>query len=71
MPLAYSINQDQRNFAVKHGIFRIERVPYSFADYFLLRYPELQNDFPFLRVMWRHLIIQISMLCRLAKPTCR
>ena len=54
MPLAYSINQDQRNFAVKHGIFRIERVPYSFADYFLLRYPELQNDFPFLRVMWRH-----------------
>jgi hypothetical protein len=54
MPLAHSINQDQRNFAVKHGIFRIERVPYSFADYFLLRYPELQNDFPFLRVMWRH-----------------
>ena len=29
-------------------------MPYSFADYFLLRYPELQNDFPFLRVMWRH-----------------
>jgi hypothetical protein len=54
MPLAYSINQDQRNFAVKYGIFRIERVPYSFADYFLLRYPELQNDFPFLRVLWRH-----------------
>jgi hypothetical protein len=54
MPLRYSINPDQRNFAVQHGIFRIERVPYSFADYFFLRYPELQSDFPFLRVMWRH-----------------
>ena len=54
MPLDYSINQDQRNFAVKHGVFRIERVPYSFADYFFLRYPELQNDFPFLRVVWRY-----------------
>jgi hypothetical protein len=53
MPLVYSINQDQRNFAVKHGIFRIERVPYSFADYFFLRYPELQNEFPFFRVKWR------------------
>src|SRR4029453_17266439 len=54
MPLDYSINQDQRNFAVKHGIFRIERVPYSFADYFFLRYPEPQNEFPFLRVLWRY-----------------
>jgi hypothetical protein len=54
MPLVYSINQDQRNFSVKHGIFRIERVPYSFADYFFLRYPEVQNEFPFFRVVWRY-----------------
>jgi hypothetical protein len=54
MPLGYSINQDQRNFALKHGIFRLERVPYSFADYFFLRYPELQHEFPFLRVVWRY-----------------
>jgi hypothetical protein len=54
MPLGYSINQDQANFALKYGIFRVARVPYSFADYFFLRYPELQHEFPFLRVMWRH-----------------
>jgi hypothetical protein len=54
MPLDYSINQDQRNFALKHGIFSIVRVPYSFADYFFLRYPEPQHEFPFLRVVWRH-----------------
>jgi hypothetical protein len=54
MPLRYSINQDQRNFALNHGIFHLGRVPYSFADYFFLRYPELQHEFPFLRVMWRH-----------------
>ena len=39
MPLRYSINPVQRDFALKHGIFRLERVPYSFADYFILRYP--------------------------------
>jgi len=54
MPLDYSINQDQRNFALKHGIFSIVRVPYSFADYFFLRYPEPQHEFPFLRVVWRY-----------------
>ena len=48
MPLGYSINRDQGNFALKYGIFRVARVPYSFADYFFLRYPELQNEFPFL-----------------------
>ena len=36
MPLGYSINPAQRDFAVKHGVFRLERVPYSFADYFIL-----------------------------------
>ena len=49
MPLAYSRNPDQREFALKHGLFRLERAPYSFADYFILRRPELQHDPPFLK----------------------
>ncbi len=49
MPLRYSVNSDQRQFALKHGLFRLERVPYSFADYFILRHPNLQHDPPFLR----------------------
>jgi len=49
MNMGYSINPDQRNFAVKHGLFRIERVPYSFADYFILRAPELQREPPFFK----------------------
>jgi hypothetical protein len=49
MPLRYSLNSEQREFAVKHGLFRLERVPYSFADYFILRYPEPQRDPPFLK----------------------
>jgi hypothetical protein len=49
MPLRYSRNSDQRDFALKHGLFRLERVPYSFADYFILRRPELQHDPPFLK----------------------
>ena len=53
MPLRYSTNPEQRDFAIKHGLFHLQRVPYSFADYFFLRYPELQNNFPFVRVMWR------------------
>jgi hypothetical protein len=49
MPLRYSVNSEQRDFAVKHGLFRLERVPYSFADYFILRWPEPQRDPPFLK----------------------
>ena len=49
MPLRYSINPVQRDFALKHGIFRLERVPYSFADYFILRYPEFQREPPYLK----------------------
>lgn len=49
MPLDYSVNPVQRDFAVKHGLFRLERVPYSFADYFVLRYPEVQREPPFLK----------------------
>ena len=47
MPMKYNINPVQRDFAVKHGLFRLERVPYSFADYFVLRSPKLQREAPF------------------------
>jgi hypothetical protein len=43
------INPVHREFAQKYGVFRLERVPYSFADYFILRRPELQHDPPFLK----------------------
>lgn len=49
MPMRYSRNPEQREFALKHGLFRLERVPYSFADYFILRRPELQHGPPFLK----------------------
>ena len=49
MSMRYNINPVQRDFAVKHGLFRIERVPYSFADYFVLRSPKPQRDAPFLK----------------------
>jgi hypothetical protein len=49
MPMKYNINPVQRDFAVEHGLFRIERVPYSFADYFVLRSPKLQREPPFLK----------------------
>jgi len=47
------VNPAQREFTQKHGFFRLERVPYSFADYFILRYPEFQRTAPFLKA-WRH-----------------
>jgi hypothetical protein len=49
MPMKYNINAVQRDFAVKHGLFRLKRVPYSFADYFLLRSPKLQRQAPFFK----------------------
>lgn len=49
MPMRFSANQEQQKFAVEHGLFRFERVPYSFADYFFLRYPEFQDEPPFLK----------------------
>jgi len=49
MNMRYNINPVQRDFAVKHGLFRIERVPYSFADYFVLRSPKLQREAPFFK----------------------
>jgi hypothetical protein len=49
MNMRYNINPVQRDFAVKHGLFRLERVPYSFADYFFLRWPQMQREPPFLK----------------------
>ncbi|HEY3660405.1 MAG TPA: hypothetical protein VGK91_04185 [Candidatus Udaeobacter sp.] len=49
MNMRYNINPVQRDFAIKHGRFRIERVPYSFADYFFLRSPKMQREAPFLK----------------------
>jgi hypothetical protein len=43
------INPAQREFTQKHGFFRLERVPYSFADYFILRYPEFRREAPYLK----------------------
>ena len=45
---AFRPDWSQRDFAVKHGLFRVERVPYSFADYFILRSPKLKREAPFL-----------------------
>jgi hypothetical protein len=57
MPMRYSANSVQRQFAEKYGLFRIVRVPYSFADYFVLRSPKPQREAPFLeanRTDYRH-----------------
>lgn len=48
MPMRYSTNTEQREFAMKHGLFRPERIPYSFADYFVLRVPRPQREPPYL-----------------------
>ena len=49
MNMRYNVNPVQRDFAIKHGRFRLQRVPYSFADYFFLRSPKLQREAPFLK----------------------
>ncbi len=57
MNMRYNANPVQRDFTVKHGLFRIVRVPYSFADYFVLRSPKPQREAPFLkanRTDYRH-----------------
>ena len=43
------VNPAQREFTQKHGFFRLERVPYSFADYLILRYPEFRREAPYLK----------------------
>src|SRR5215831_3429909 len=44
----YYINPVHREFAHKFGVFSPRRIPYSFADYFSLRFPSFQHDPPFL-----------------------
>jgi hypothetical protein len=44
----YYIDPVHRDFAHKYGVFNPRRIPYSFADYFSLRFPALQRDPPFL-----------------------
>jgi len=46
----FYINPVHREFAHKHGIFNLTRIPYSFADYFSLVPPSLHLHPPFLRV---------------------
>jgi hypothetical protein len=44
----YYINPVHSEFAHKYGIFSPRRIPYSFADYFSLRFPSLAHQAPFL-----------------------
>jgi hypothetical protein len=46
----FYINPVHREFAHKHGIFNLNRIPYSFADYFSLAPPSFHFQPPFLRV---------------------
>src|SRR5207248_6262842 len=46
----FYINPTHREFAHKHGIFNLLRVPYSFADYFSLVPPSFQFYAPFVHV---------------------
>ena len=45
----YYINPVHSEFAHKFGVFSPRRLPYSFADYFSLRFPSLERNPPFLR----------------------
>ena len=47
---AHYVDPIHREFALKHGVFDLRRVPTSFADYFNLRPLVLQNHSPFLKV---------------------
>jgi len=44
----YYINPVHSDFAHRYGVFSPYRIPYSFADYFSLRLPSLQDRAPFL-----------------------
>jgi hypothetical protein len=47
--IQYHTNPVQREFALKHGLFRLERVPASLADYVFLRRPIRQPLAPYLK----------------------
>ena len=51
----FYINPVHREFAHKHGIFDLNRIPYSFADYFSLAPPSFHLEPPLLRV-YRHVL---------------
>src|SRR5205823_10078499 len=44
----YYINTVHAEFAHKFGVFSPRRIPYSFADYFGVRFPSLEREPPFL-----------------------
>jgi hypothetical protein len=44
----YYINPVHSDFAHKYGVFSPRRIPYSFADYFSLRFPSIESQPPFL-----------------------
>ena len=44
----YYINPVHSEFAHKFGVFSPRRIPYSFADYFSVRFPSFQREPPFL-----------------------
>jgi hypothetical protein len=46
----FYIDPVHREFAHRHGIFNLNRIPFSFADYFSLAPPSFHLEAPFLRV---------------------
>jgi hypothetical protein len=51
--IQFHTNPVQREFALKHGLFRLERVPYSLADYLYLRHPIRQALSPYIKTSWQ------------------
>jgi hypothetical protein len=51
------INPVHREYLRHHSIFSLRRIPYSFADYFGLRFPPFQHEPPFL-LATRHLCLK-------------
>ena len=58
----FYIDSVHREFAQKHGIFNLNRVRYSFADYFSLAPPSFHLQPPFLRVD-RHWLVNSAPFC--------
>jgi hypothetical protein len=44
----FYINSVHNEFAHRYGMFSLRRIPYSFADYFSLRFPSIERQPPFL-----------------------
>jgi hypothetical protein len=54
------INPVHREFAKNYGIFRLNRVPYGFIEYFSVRFPTIQSELPFFKAD-RHAVPQASL----------